>query len=947
MTSTTAVNRVSISETPQFFSPKRKRLSLEPSHPVTTCLDESACTDTAMMSFSTASSLSLSSRLPHDGKALALSSFDNKGILSLSATSIATDIAAHDGGDEQETPYTVNTVRFFSPPLSSTLPMRAIINEETVVKHPFRPSALFPSSGSDSIRKPRSSAPIHSPLKRHERPHGGELESEFHHPQNSQHHLNVHEVHSIVRGHIFDNIDKDVSVSQQRYFTRSTRGGAERNWPKGDGAAAASHEQDQSNDDIDRLLSESDTSMDTSFSPQQTVGSQSIRTAPRGGRVETAPLFDQSLFEYPAMSPVMTSSHLATATHTVQRTATRRFSNNNDDNDEHNHHKWLTENVSNFSRSCDLNNQLDRGEPIDKFLTNAMNEEDNLGREVMSSPVKVMRHSTHHNLPQSLSHSLFPTSPAPTLLDDFGTPVTERGSPAVLLEGLHYEEEDSDRERDMEISINSSCCSLSRSIFKDDDDDCDGGVLEDAVGIGSKPVLESHNSSRNDLTDDVEPAVKVRRKSQTVFASSPVRETHDHSFSSPSGAGLLTAHGSRSVNRLFRTNSNNSVVSATGSQGSVFSTMNDNDSDKQQQSSSSSFSQSSLRPLPDPAAFDTAVSTRLNNSFEHQNSSVVCPATPSRSGWNMSSMFDSSGASFGDVDMMDSSSSSNMMDSDIMDTFPRPPAIMRLNSLHENKLLLTQSEDGSPRGDVAFYRDFVVQGIIGQGTFAEVYKVRAINLSARRRPESTFSPDRKKAIAMTSGFAEASSSSKSTSSSSSSLPPMNKFAVSQPQDDTEYFAVKKIKRQFRSRKDREWLLNEVRIMKQVNRHPCVYIIPFVRAWQEDNHFFVQLGLAEKGTLKDLAHQFAARKEVIPTNTLWHVIHDVSAGLAHIHECGIVHLDIKPANILINNEGRLQIGDFGMASEIGSMDDSHEGDTRYLFSLSIVVLFNLANGLIVV
>jgi serine/threonine protein kinase len=29
---------------------------------------------------------------------------------------------------------------------------------------------------------------------------------------------------------------------------------------------------------------------------------------------------------------------------------------------------------------------------------------------------------------------------------------------------------------------------------------------------------------------------------------------------------------------------------------------------------------------------------------------------------------------------------------------------------------------------------------------------------------------------------------------------------------------------------------------------------------------------------------------------------VSAGLRHIHECGMIHLDIKPANLLITQEG---------------------------------------------
>ena len=65
------------------------------------------------------------------------------------------------------------------------------------------------------------------------------------------------------------------------------------------------------------------------------------------------------------------------------------------------------------------------------------------------------------------------------------------------------------------------------------------------------------------------------------------------------------------------------------------------------------------------------------------------------------------------------------------------------------------------------------------------------------------------------------------------------------------------------------------------------------------------------------------------------------GLKHVHDSGFIHLDLKPANVLITFEGVLKIGDFGMASiwprpavadatsATGRMPFEREGDKLYL------------------
>lgn len=70
---------------------------------------------------------------------------------------------------------------------------------------------------------------------------------------------------------------------------------------------------------------------------------------------------------------------------------------------------------------------------------------------------------------------------------------------------------------------------------------------------------------------------------------------------------------------------------------------------------------------------------------------------------------------------------------------------------------------------------------------------------------------------------------------------------------------------------------------------------------------------------------------------WGYLCDLLSALQHLHSQGFVHLDIKPANVLITDSGRLKLGDFGLlfkfkaasATEEKEKEDVQEGDPRYM------------------
>ncbi|KAI8335328.1 kinase-like domain-containing protein [Chlamydoabsidia padenii] len=114
-------------------------------------------------------------------------------------------------------------------------------------------------------------------------------------------------------------------------------------------------------------------------------------------------------------------------------------------------------------------------------------------------------------------------------------------------------------------------------------------------------------------------------------------------------------------------------------------------------------------------------------------------------------------------------------------------------------------------------------------------------------------------------------------------------------------------------------------MMMVQHSP--YCLNLFNAWEQDGYLYLQTDLAV-ATLDDyIQHQ----QEPIEESMAWKIIYEMASGLQAIHHAGVVHLDLKPSNIMIDSNGTLKIGDFGTSIRrpFDAYEFKGEGDRHYM------------------
>ncbi|HUF38585.1 MAG TPA: protein kinase [Anaerolineales bacterium] len=113
--------------------------------------------------------------------------------------------------------------------------------------------------------------------------------------------------------------------------------------------------------------------------------------------------------------------------------------------------------------------------------------------------------------------------------------------------------------------------------------------------------------------------------------------------------------------------------------------------------------------------------------------------------------------------------------------------------------------------------------------------------------------------------------------------------------------------------------NEARAVAAL-RHEHILQVHY--ADEENGLYYFVMEYVRGPDLENLLEKYARREELIPTEDVLRIAHAVASALDYAHTSGVIHRDVKPANVLVAEDGRVVLMDFGLAMnvELGTSGD---------------------------
>ncbi|KAF8094221.1 hypothetical protein N665_0367s0009 [Sinapis alba] len=133
-------------------------------------------------------------------------------------------------------------------------------------------------------------------------------------------------------------------------------------------------------------------------------------------------------------------------------------------------------------------------------------------------------------------------------------------------------------------------------------------------------------------------------------------------------------------------------------------------------------------------------------------------------------------------------------------------------------------------------------------------------------------------------------------------------------ENGDFVAIKQVSLENIVQEDLNTIMQEIDLLKNLNHKN---IVKYLGSLKTKTHLHIILEYVENGSLANIIkpNKFGPFPESLVTVYIAQVLE----GLVYLHEQGVIHRDIKGANILTTKEGLVKLADFGVATKLNEAD----------------------------
>ena len=107
----------------------------------------------------------------------------------------------------------------------------------------------------------------------------------------------------------------------------------------------------------------------------------------------------------------------------------------------------------------------------------------------------------------------------------------------------------------------------------------------------------------------------------------------------------------------------------------------------------------------------------------------------------------------------------------------------------------------------------------------------------------------------------------------------------------------------------ETCLKEMEILELCNSS---YIVSYICSYFKQKHLWIVMEYCGSGSVKNLIR---ITDQPLEENIISAIVYSALHGLNYLHSNKMIHRDIKADNILLNDNGNVKLGDFGVSAKL--------------------------------